>query len=197
MKDYLVFRLSAPVLLTTVLPRDIGADGVFRFYDANLPTGSHRYVVQARGASASTTQFDQTLLGLGTATVSPTLRQDGILDVGCLPGEPDTDHDLLCDRVERVLGTNVTRADTDGDGLTDGEEVLGLRQANHIPSNPLVADTDGDGRPDVQSLEAGSNPVHSAREGGSSAWPAVAWTVVLAGVVAGAVVLLRRKRPAA
>ncbi|HKJ45986.1 MAG TPA: OmpA family protein [Balneolales bacterium] len=51
----------------------------------------------------------------------------------------DTDGDGLTDAQEIKLGTNPNKADTDGDGLTDGQEV------NKYKTNPLVADTDGDG----------------------------------------------------
>ena len=37
---------------------------------------------------------------------------------------PDTDHDGLTDAWETVLGTDQTRADSDGDGYPDGTEVL-------------------------------------------------------------------------
>ncbi len=64
---------------------------------------------------------------------------------------PDTDGDRLVDPVETATGTFAdgfdtgTRpgsADSDGDGVGDGEEVLDLR------SDPTDADSDGDGRSD-------------------------------------------------
>ena len=51
----------------------------------------------------------------------------------------DTDGDALTNVEEVALGTNPTKADTDGDGLTDGAEV------NTTKTDPLKADTDGDG----------------------------------------------------
>jgi hypothetical protein len=44
----------------------------------------------------------------------------------CLYRRPDADADALPDTVEAVLGTDPQRADTDGDGTSDGEEVLRL-----------------------------------------------------------------------
>lgn len=55
-------------------------------------------------------------------------------------GNPDLDG--LTNLQEQNAGTNPTVADTDGDGLTDGQEVLTYL------TNPLVADTDGDGLSD-------------------------------------------------
>lgn len=51
----------------------------------------------------------------------------------------DHDADGLANRRETSLGTAVTVADSDGDGLSDGDEV------NRFASDPLVPDTDGDG----------------------------------------------------
>ena len=59
------------------------------------------------------------------------------------PNDADTDDDGLNDGDEvNVHGTSPTVADTDGDGLSDGVEV------NTHGTNPTVADTDGDGLSD-------------------------------------------------
>jgi hypothetical protein len=73
--------------------------------------------------------------------------------VGTDPRNPDTDGDGLTDGDEvRVYGTDPTRADTDGDGLTDSEEV------RRYGTNPLDPDSDGDGFPDGIEVAAGSDP---------------------------------------
>jgi len=56
----------------------------------------------------------------------------------------DTDSDGLNDVWENIFKTNPNSADTDGDGLTDWEEVISYK------TNPTNADTDGDGIPDGQ-----------------------------------------------
>ena len=48
--------------------------------------------------------------------------------------------------------TDPSKTDTDGDGLSDSEEVLSYR------TNPLVADTDGDGIPDGVEVSIGVDP---------------------------------------
>lgn len=66
----------------------------------------------------------------------------------------DSDFDGLRDIEERRLGTDPFNADTDGDGLTDYEEV-------HVYlTNPLVVDTDGDGINDYEEVKITfSNPL--------------------------------------
>ncbi len=66
----------------------------------------------------------------------------------------DNDRDGLGRRQEKAYGTDLELADTDGDGLLDGEEV------NVYKTSPLIADSDGDGLSDGQEvLELGSNPL--------------------------------------
>ena len=65
----------------------------------------------------------------------------------------DGDGDGVEDSEERVLGTSVADADTDSDGLSDGDEV------NVYGSNPLLFDTDSDGYEDGQEPALGFSPV--------------------------------------
>ncbi len=64
----------------------------------------------------------------------------------------DSDSDALSDIEEQMLGTNITAADTDGDGLSDYEEVKVYN------SNPLLVDTDGDTYSDLEEVRNGYNP---------------------------------------
>jgi hypothetical protein len=65
------------------------------------------------------------------------------LAAGTDPTKADTDGDGLPDGQElNVLGTDPKRADTDADGLSDGDEV------NLYHTDPTKADTDGDGLSD-------------------------------------------------
>lgn len=58
----------------------------------------------------------------------------------------DSDEDGLTDQAESEWGTDANDPDTDGDGLTDGEEVT------LFGTDPMLIDTDGNGRPDAVDL---------------------------------------------
>lgn len=66
---------------------------------------------------------------------------------------PDSDHDGLSDAYEKNYNTNPEKADTDADGLFDGEEV------HTYKTDPLKADTDGDGHLDGEEVKGGYNPL--------------------------------------
>lgn len=71
------------------------------------------------------------------------------------PGVADTDFDGLFDGEERSLGTDPRKKDTDGDGLTDFEEVRGVtvRDLGVLVLDPTDADTDDDKRSDGDEAE--------------------------------------------
>ncbi len=64
----------------------------------------------------------------------------------------DSDVDGLTNETETALGTNPYNADSDGDGLSDGDEV------NTHSTNPKIPDTDGDGYNDGQEVQMGTDP---------------------------------------
>jgi hypothetical protein len=92
--------------------------------------------VAATSAAATTTavaQADLQTIIAATATIDAATR------LAITPTSTgDADQDGLSDRQEALLGTSPEIADTDGDGLLDGAEVLDLG------CNPLARDTDGD-----------------------------------------------------
>ncbi|MDX1998703.1 MAG: Ig-like domain-containing protein [Thermoanaerobaculia bacterium] len=80
---------------------------------------------------------------------------------GLLPNDPadareDADGDGLDNLAEFGLGTDPRDADSDGDGIFDGEEVVA--GADGFVTNPLLADSDGDGVPDGLERFVGTNP---------------------------------------
>jgi uncharacterized protein (DUF1800 family) len=73
------------------------------------------------------------------------------------PNHADTDGDGLSDGEEFALGTEPNHPDTDGDSISDGDEVKGFP-----PSNPLLVDSDGDGAPDSLERRVGTDPLNAA-----------------------------------
>lgn len=69
----------------------------------------------------------------------------------------DTDGDGLSDQEEITLGTNINSVDTDNDGLFDREEVYVYK------TDPTNEDTDGDGFLDGAEVQDGYNPNGSGK----------------------------------
>ncbi len=87
---------------------------------------------------------------------SITTRDGYILETGFAsnPTDADSDDDGLSDGQERTLGTNPLRLDTDGDGLGDSFEVK-------FQLNPVKQDSDGDGIADGVEDEDGDTLTNS------------------------------------
>ena len=95
-------------------------------------------------------------------------------------GANDEDGDGLSNVTEHTLRTALDIADTDADGLTDGEEVNGSpatdprskdtdgdtledgNEVNTLGTNPTLADSDGDGVSDPAEVALGSDPNDAA-----------------------------------
>jgi Tol biopolymer transport system component/uncharacterized membrane protein len=76
-----------------------------------------------------------------------------------MAGQQDTDGDGLTNQQEAGYGTDPNNADTDRDGLLDGQEVL------RTGTNPLLPDTDGDGLTDGDEAKRGTNPLNPDSDG--------------------------------
>jgi len=82
------------------------------------------------------------------------------LSVTLFGGDGDADKDGLLKSEEKRLGTNPNNFDTDGDGLSDGDEVRKYR------TNPLKGDTDGDGLSDADEvLKYKTDPLKADTDG--------------------------------
>ncbi len=78
---------------------------------------------------------------------------------------PNQDGDCFTDKEEQALGTDPLKTDTDGDGLTDCDEV------NVHETDPAVADTDKDGRPDGEEVACVSDPKDAGETCYACGWP--------------------------
>lgn len=80
-----------------------------------------------------------------------TLALVALLPLALAGCDSDADEDGLTKSEEEEIGTDPDLADTDGDGINDGDEYLVFF------TNPLAADTDGDGFDDKAELDFGSD----------------------------------------
>ena len=151
-RKYIFIGLVAIVILVVVL---IGMIAL-AYYKANSEkntTAADKPAIET-DASNDNTAVQQTAEE-NTATTTPAEEeQQGQM---ILDEITDTDGDGLTDGEEKRLGTDPNNSDTDGDGLFDREEVRIYK------TNPLITDTDGDGYTDGAEVKNGYNPAGAGK----------------------------------
>ena len=151
--DHLFFSLIAPrtngMDLAIVLPTNGVTNNLLDLFCGLELKGEWALLgqIEINHAMATASVF----VAMSELPNSPTnMPNMAFFDVGILC---DDDNDGIYDGREiRLLGTSPQRWDTDGDGLSDGEEVA-------MGTAPLLRDTDGDGFPDDEELLASTDPL--------------------------------------
>jgi protocatechuate 3,4-dioxygenase beta subunit len=134
----------------------VSADGLI------TAVGSGRAIITARNeGAAATIQIKVTTQG---STVGDGIPDSWKIAHGFSTTDPgvagaDPDHDGLTNLQEFQLGTDPNNPDTDGDGISDGDEV------NKFHTNPLNPDTEGDGIPDGLEIKLGTDPLNPDTDG--------------------------------
>jgi hypothetical protein len=105
-------------------------------------------------------EFAAVLPGISDGTATPLAQTEVVALPDPAPvapppdlGGPDSDRDGLSDAMERRLGLDPLRADTDGDNLSDAQELI------VHGTDARKADTDGDQLNDAFELAQGLNPL--------------------------------------
>ncbi len=136
-------------------PRDTDGDGLPDLRELALGTDPNGADTDADSLlDGFETRHGLDPLGGGESSNDPDgdqLDNIGEQAAGTYPTNPDTDEDDLWDGDEVRLGTDPRYRDSDGDGLTDGDEV------HRYGTEPLAQDTDGGGGSDKMEVEFGSD----------------------------------------
>ncbi len=127
------------------------ADGTLYLFNGGSATG-------AGPATQSANYVADTATGVITFIGNATGTEGAGSDSASCPepaAAPDSDNDGISDPAEALLGTDPEDADTDNDGIDDGDEVNATGPLDGLaPTNPLDADSDDDGLPDGAELAA-------------------------------------------
>jgi hypothetical protein len=150
----------------------LGPDGTYNVSDTTPPVitvgatspapppVSEAPVVEETAAPVDAATTDETVASNVPADTSPAAATEtdadgdnypdaAEYDLGLDPSNADTDGDGVADGDEiTIYGTDPTAFDTDGDGVGDGEELFGIQ------TDPLAYDTDGDGLADGHAATA-------------------------------------------
>lgn len=129
--------------------KDSDGDGLPDYYEIQF--GTNKNNIDTDGDNL--TDYEELNI-IFTDPVKSDSNSNGIID-----GEDDLDGDGISNREEIDLGINPLSSDSDGDNLTDYEEVY------VYGSNPLLTDTDGDGLSDYDDVLLDFSPLLTDTDG--------------------------------
>lgn len=138
--------------------------GVTDLFGADLPKDGARALQRAKQELAK--GDDKAAKGMATGAIRDYRKAweyiDGAGDL--LWAHFDPDGDKLLPEMEKRAGTAPGKADTDGDGFTDGQEILEIG-TDPTKADPESSDRDEDGLTDRQELKQGTNPLRPDTDG--------------------------------
>jgi len=126
----------------------------------SVPENGNATVTVAVGAWPADRTGPQTVRAVLHAPNASDPIDSRSLSLAVLRRAGDLDEDGLTNERERELGTDLQKADTDGDGLVDGKEV------DTYDTDPTVPDSDGDGLEDGPEVNThGTDPTKPDTDG--------------------------------
>ncbi len=120
---------------------------------------SRNTAVAGQTATAQTTQIALNATQTAEAISNANQATQQVLTATAGWGLLDPDGDGLTNNLELLAGTKIDNPDSDGDGLTDGQEV------NTWKTNPNLVDSDGDLLQDGEEVRKGTNPLKKDTDG--------------------------------
>ena len=120
-------------------------DGVPAYMEEYFGTSNEKNDTDGDGVS----DFDE-LFRIRTEPLEQDSDGNGVSD-----GDEDADGDGIANKNEAKQGTNIAKADTDSDGLKDGDEL------KTYGTDPLNYDSDGDGMYDGDEVAQGTDPLQA------------------------------------
>lgn len=143
-------------------------DGLFDFEEEEKGTDPLIFDTDRDGTSDSMDPFptDSTRGGLADSfnqeTSDDEITQESLEDYSVGSQAEDLDNDGLSNFDESLLGTDLQKSDTDGDGILDGQDVFGTDASRpfaytQINLGESLLDTDGDGLTDQEEALLGTD----------------------------------------
>ncbi|MEZ4618197.1 MAG: hypothetical protein R2867_22155 [Caldilineaceae bacterium] len=119
--------------------------------DSVLPTANQATLDQIRNDNGADqdgdglTDVQEALLGANPLVVDQHAVEENLVDLRAANPATDSDGDGLTDYEETLLGTNPDNRDTDGDLISDGDEIAGFTYGGQQwYTDPTEMDTNGD-----------------------------------------------------